>query len=76
MAAEALQRTGDNPTRAKLVETLSKGFTVDSKGLAAPFSYTPANNTGPVVFKMFGFDYATNKFKAFGDYADYAKYTK
>ncbi|WP_293853567.1 ABC transporter substrate-binding protein [uncultured Alsobacter sp.] len=76
MAAEALQRTGDNPTRAKLVETLSKGFTVDSKGLAAPFTYTPTNNTGPVVFKMFGYDYATNKFKAFGEYADYAKYTK
>lgn len=76
MAAEALQRTGDNPTRAKLVETLSKGFTVDSKGLAAPFSYTPTNNTGPVVFKMFGYDYATNKFKAYGEYADYAKYTK
>lgn len=76
MAAEALQRTGDAPTRAKLVETLSKGFTVDSKGLAAPFSYTPTNNTGPVVFKMFGYDYATNKFKAYGEYADYAKYTK
>lgn len=76
MAAEALQRTGDAPTRAKLVETLSKGFTVDSKGLAAPFSYTPTNNTGPVIFKMFGYDYATNKFKAFGEYADYAKYTK
>ncbi|MET0427019.1 MAG: ABC transporter substrate-binding protein [Microvirga sp.] len=76
MIAEALQRTGSSPSRATLVETLSKGFTVDSKGLAAPITYTPQNNTGPVVFKMFGYDYATNKFKAFGDYADYAKYTK
>ncbi len=76
MAAEALQRTGPAPTRAKLVETLSKGFSVDSKGLAAPFSYSPTNNTGPVVFKMFGYDYGTNTFKAFGEYADYAKYTK
>ena len=28
------------PTRAKLVETLTKGFTVDTKGLAAPITYT------------------------------------
>jgi branched-chain amino acid transport system substrate-binding protein len=76
MIAEALQNTGSSPSRAKLVETLSKGFTVDSKGLAAPITYTPQNNTGPVVFKMFGYDYATNKFKAFGEFADYAKYTK
>jgi branched-chain amino acid transport system substrate-binding protein len=76
MASEALQRTGATPTRAKLVETLSKGFTVDSKGLAAPFSYTPQNNTGPVIFKMFGYDYAANKFKAMGEYSDYTKYTK
>ncbi len=76
MAAEALERTGPALSRAKLVETLSKGFTVDSKGLAAPFSYTPTNNTGPVVFKLFGYDYAANSFKAYGDYGDYAKYTK
>lgn len=76
MAAESLARLGNNPTRARLVESLSKGFTVDSKGLAAPIVYTPTNTTGPVVFKMFGYDYAGNKFKAFGDYADYAKYTR
>ena len=76
MAAEAIARLGANPTRARLVESLSKGFTVDSKGLAAPIVYTPTNNTGPVVFKLFGYDYGTNKFKAFGDYADYAKYTR
>lgn len=76
MAAESLAKLGAAPTRAKLVETLSKGFTVDSKGLAAPIVYTPTNNTGPVVFKMFGYDYAAKKFKAFGDFADYAKYTR
>ncbi len=76
MAAESLARLGNNPSRARLVESLSKGFTVDSKGLAAPIVYTPTNNTGPVVFKMFGYDYNSNKFKAFGDYADYAKYTR
>ena len=63
-------------SRARLVETLSKGFNVDSKGLAAPITYTPTDNTGPVVFKMFGYDYGTNKFKAFGEYSDYTKYTK
>ncbi len=76
MAAESIARLGNNPSRARLVETLSKGFTVDTKGLTAPITYTPTNNTGPVVFKMFGYDYANNRFKAFGDYADYAKYTR
>jgi branched-chain amino acid transport system substrate-binding protein len=76
MAAEALERVGNAPTRMKLVESLSKGFTVDSKGLAAPIKYTPTNNTGPVLFKMFGYDYGAKKFKAFGEYADYAKYTQ
>lgn len=74
MAAEALGRIGPNATRARLVESLSKGFTVDSKGLAAPFSYTPRNNTGPVAFRMYGYDYATRRFKAYGEYADYVKY--
>lgn len=74
MIVEALERTGKAATRAKLVETLSKGFTVDSKGLAAPITYTPQNNTGPVLFRMFGYDYDAKKFKASGEYADSAKY--
>jgi len=76
MAAESLNKLGKNPSREALVAALSKGFTVDSQGLAAPITYTPANNTGPVVFKMFGYDYAASKFKAFGNFADYEKYTR
>ena len=76
MAAESLAKLGADPTRAKLVEALAKGFTVDSKGLAAPIAYTPEDHTGPKVLKMFGYDYAANKFKAFGEYSDYEKYTK
>jgi len=76
MAAEALTKLGKNPTRARLIESLSKGFKVDTKGLTAPFGYTPTNNTGPVVFKLFGYDFAINKFKAYGDFADYEKYTR
>jgi branched-chain amino acid transport system substrate-binding protein len=76
MAAESLAKVGPEPTRAKLVESMNKGFVVDSKGLAAPFTYTPTNHSGPVVLKMFGYDYASKKFKHFGEYSDYAKYTK
>ena len=76
MATEALTKLGKNPTRARLIESLSKGFTVNSQGLAAPFSYTATNNNGPVVFKLFGFDFAANKFKSYGDFADYEKYTR
>jgi branched-chain amino acid transport system substrate-binding protein len=76
MAAEALTKLGQNPTRARLIETLSKGFTVNTQGLTAPITYTPTNNTGPVVFKLFGYDFAVNKFKAYGEFADFEKYTR
>lgn len=76
MAAEAIARLGNSPSRAKLVESLAKGFTVDSKGLAAPFAYTADNHNGPSVLKMFTYDYAASKYKSFGEFSDYAKYTK
>ncbi len=76
MAAEALARTGPEPTRAKLVESMNKGFTVDSKGLAAPITYTATDHTGPVAFRMIGYDFGTKKYKAFGEFSDYAKYLK
>ncbi len=74
MISEALDRTGKAATRAKLVETLSKGFTVDTKGLSALITYTPQNNTGPVLFRMFGYDFEAKKFKGSGEFADSAKY--
>ncbi len=76
MAAESLAKVGPQPTRAKLVEYLSKGFTVDTKGLTAPITYTPTNNSGPVLLKVFDYDYATGKFKSIGEYSDYQKYMK
>jgi branched-chain amino acid transport system substrate-binding protein len=76
MAAQVLGKLGADPTRAKLVDELAPGFTVDTKGLSAPIVYTPTDHTGPKVLKVFGYDYASGKFKAFGDYSDYAKYTK
>lgn len=76
LAVEALQKAGPALTRARLVETLSAGITIDPKGLAAPIAWTPQDNTGPVVFRMIGYDYAAKAFKAFGDWADYAKYTR
>ncbi len=76
MSAESLAKAGPEPTRAKLVDAMNKGFVVDSKGLAAPINYTAANHAGPAVLKVFGYDYGTSKFKHFGEYSDYAKYTK
>ena len=75
MSAESLAKAGAQPTRAKLVEVMNAGFVVDSKGLAAPITYTRDNHTGPVVLKVFGFDYATSTFKHHGAYSDFIKYT-
>ena len=76
MAADALNKVGPQPTRAKLVEYLNKGFTLDTKGLTAPITYTPTNHAGPVLLKVFDYDYPTAKFKSIGDYSDYQKYMK
>ena len=76
MAAEALNKVGPQPTRAKLVDYLNKGFTVDTKGLTAPITYTPTNHAGPNLLKVFAYDYGSGKFKSFGDYSDYQKYSK
>ena len=76
MVAQALQITGPEPTRAKLVDALSKGFTVDSKGLAAPIVFTPTNHAGPSSFRMIGYDYNAKRYTSFGEFRDYDKYTK
>ncbi|MDE3176946.1 MAG: ABC transporter substrate-binding protein [Pseudomonadota bacterium] len=76
MAAQSLAKAGPDLTRARLVETLAPGFTVDTQGLSAPIVYTRDDHTGPQVLKMFGYDYDAGKFKPFGAYDDYAKYTK
>lgn len=76
MAVEALQKAGKEPSRAKLVDALAKGFALDTKGLTGPIAYTPTDHTGPQVLKMFTYDYGTKKFKSFGDFSDYSKYTR
>ena len=76
IVAEAVAKTGNEPTRAKLVESMNKGFTVDTKGLSAPITFTADNHTGPVAFRMIGYDFGAKKYKPFGEFSDYVKYTK
>ena len=76
VTAEALAKVGPEPTRAKLIESMNKGFTVDTKGLAAPITYTADNKTGPVAFRMISYDYGAKKYKSIGEFSDYAKYLK
>lgn len=76
MAAQALQLAGPQPTRAKLVEAMNKGFTVNSNGLAAPIVFTPTDHAGPSRFRMIGYDYGAKKYVSFGEFADYEKYMK
>jgi len=76
MAAQALQLAGPQPTRAKLVEAMNKGFTVNSNGLAAPIVFTATDHAGPSRFRMIGYDYGAKKYVSFGEFADYEKYMK
>lgn len=76
IVSEAINKAGAQPTRDKLVESMAKGFEVDTKGLSAPIKYTPDNHLGLVVLKPFSYDFQAKKFKAVGNYADYQKFIK
>lgn len=76
LAAEAISKAGPEPTREKLIELLSKGFEVDTRGASAPLKYTPENHQGPVQLRAYTYDYTSKRFKAQGSYADSVKYVK
>lgn len=76
LVAAAVKAAGPDVTREKLVALLNKGFTVDTKGLSAPISYTPDNHLGLVELKPFSYDYDTKRFTAYGNYADYARFVQ
>ncbi len=76
LAADALAKTGPEPTREKLVALLNKGYELDTKGLSAPIKYTPDNHLGLSQLRPYTYDYQAKTYKAFGNYSDYVKYLK
>ena len=76
LVADAVKAAGPDVTREKLVATVNKGFSIDTKGLSAPLSYTADNHLGIVELKPFSYDYATKRFTAEGEYGDYARFVQ
>ena len=76
MVAESIARIGTEATRQKLVESMGKGFVVDTKGISSQIKYTPEDHYGPALVRPYRYDYQSKKFKAYGAYADYQKYLK
>ena len=76
MVAESIARIGTEATRQKLVESMGKGFVVDTKGISSQIKYTPEDHYGPALARPYRYDYQSKKFKAYGAYADYQKYLK
>lgn len=76
LVASRIAAAGPNVTRARLIESMAQGFTVDTKGLTAPIVYTKDDHGGPKVHKLVTFDYATGKVKHVGEFRDYEKYVK
>ena len=74
LIAESIARLGQDATREKLVETMNKGFEVDTKGVAAPLRYTRDDHRGLVGLRPYSYDYQTKQFKTLGKYSDYDKY--
>lgn len=73
IVAEAITKTGPEPTREKLVAFMDKGFEVDTKGASSPVKYTKDDHRGPVVLRPYSYDFKAKKFKAEGKYSDYQK---
>lgn len=76
LIAESIQKLGAEPTRAKLVESMAKGFDVDTRGASAPLKYTAQDHRGLIGLRPYSYDYATKHFKAYGKFSDYDKYVK
>ena len=74
--AEAVAKIGPEPTREKLVESMDKGFEVDTRGLSSQIKYTKDNHFGLVVLRPYNYDYQAKRFKAYGKYSDYQKFVK
>ncbi|MYZ46910.1 ABC transporter substrate-binding protein [Propylenella binzhouense] len=74
LVAEAITEAGEEPTREKLVEILNDGFELPASGLSSKLVYTSKDHEGLKVLQPIGYDYATKKFKSFGDYADFEQY--
>ena len=76
LVTEAIAKAGPDVTRETLVALLNKGFSIDTKGLSAPVSYTPTNHEGIALLRPFGFDYTTKRFTAAASYEDSQRYEK
>ncbi|MEB0013847.1 ABC transporter substrate-binding protein [Glaciimonas sp. Gout2] len=76
LVADAITRAGKEPTRAAMVEAMSKGFEVDTKGVSSPLKFTPDNHLGMSALRVYSYDYDAKRFKAYGKYSDYLKYVK
>ena len=76
LVAESIARVGPQPTREKLVESMNKGFEVDTKGVSSQLKYTKDDHLGLVVLRPYSYDYKNKKFQAYGKYSDYQKFVK
>lgn len=74
--AQAIEKTGAEPTREKLTALLQGGFEADTGGLSSQLRFTPTDHAGLTVLKPFKFDYDAKVFQGFGNYGDYARFLK
>ena len=76
MVADGIRRAGPEPTRSKLVAGLNTKLTIDTGGVTSPVSFSPDNKAGTWGLRVYTYDFAAKRFKAFGTYDDYWKYLK
>jgi ABC-type branched-subunit amino acid transport system substrate-binding protein len=76
LVAESVAKLGPEPTREKLVAYLDRNVEVDTKGVSSLLKFAKNDHRGLIVLRPYSYDYATKRFKAYGQYSDYAKFVQ
>ena len=76
LITESIAKLGPDPTREKLVESMNKGFEIDTKGVSSRLKYSKDDHRGLVLLRPYSYDYSAKQFKAYGNFSDFEKYVK
>jgi branched-chain amino acid transport system substrate-binding protein len=69
-----LKNAGKDLTRASYIKGLEGVQNLDTGGISEPVTYGATDHVGLSVTRPYKYNYATKKFEAIGEFADYNKY--
>ena len=71
---EGLKNAGPDLNRASFIKGLEQINGLDTGGLSEPITFGPKDHIGLSATRPYKYNYATKKFEAVGEFADYTKF--